>query len=189
MNKKELRNLYKQKRLALTHQEKLKLDDLLLIQFQELSFDAIHSLMSYWPMVDMNEPNTNIFTRYLKHMIPGLQVAYPVTDFESHSMQAYITTDDTVFIANQYGLTEPKSGHLIQPFDLDLIFVPLIAFDERGNRVGYGKGFYDRFLINCHQETISIGFSYFNAVDKIEDANQFDVPLDYCITPDNIYEF
>lgn len=189
MTKKELRNIYKQKRLSVEHSNKLRLDDLMLIQFQQLNFQSIHSVMSYWPITNFNEPNTHIFTRYLKHMLPGLQIAYPVTNFNNHSMQAHLTHDDTVFVTNQYGLTEPKTGVVIQPFDIDLVFVPLIAFDEKGYRVGYGKGFYDRFLINCHQETLAIGFSYFEAVDRIDDTNQFDVPLDYCITPDNIYEF
>jgi 5-formyltetrahydrofolate cyclo-ligase len=69
------------------------------------------------------------------------------------------------------------------------VLVPLLAFDESGYRVGYGKGFYDRFLQQCRKDVLTVGFSYFDAIDKIEDTHQFDVPLNYCITPHRIYEF
>jgi 5-formyltetrahydrofolate cyclo-ligase len=72
---------------------------------------------------------------------------------------------------------------------LDMVFVPLIAFDEQGYRAGYGKGFYDRFLATCRPDCIKVGFSYFAAVDRLEDRHQFDVPLDLCITPHNAYVF
>jgi 5-formyltetrahydrofolate cyclo-ligase len=55
--------------------------------------------------------------------------------------------------------------------------------------VGYGKGYYDRYLKRCAQDVVKIGFSYFDAIDAIEDINEFDVPLNYCITPMRVYEF
>jgi len=73
--------------------------------------------------------------------------------------------------------------------EIDLIFVPLLAFDETGNRVGYGKGFYDKFLTKCRPDAIKVGLSYFEAIDRISDSEQFDIPLNYCITPQRIYEF
>ena len=72
---------------------------------------------------------------------------------------------------------------------VDLVLVPLLAFDTEGFRVGYGKGFYDRYLANCRADVVTIGFSYFGPVDKITDTGQFDVPLTYCITPQHTYEF
>ncbi|HEX8461529.1 MAG TPA: 5-formyltetrahydrofolate cyclo-ligase, partial [Segetibacter sp.] len=73
--------------------------------------------------------------------------------------------------------------------EIDLVFVPLLAYDKRGYRVGYGKGFYDRYLSLCKPEVLKVGFSYFGPEESIDDTHQFDVPLNYCITPDNIYEF
>ena len=70
-----------------------------------------------------------------------------------------------------------------------MVFVPLVAFDELGNRVGYGKGFYDEFLKNCSKDTIKIGLSFFEAEAVISDIELHDVPLDFCVTPGKIYNF
>ena len=189
MTKNELRNIYKQKRSAISYKEKNKLDDLLLIQLQQLNFNSIHSLLTYWPIEKNNEPNTVLFSRYLHHMLPNLQIAYPITNFTNNTMQAVLVNDDTIYTTNQYGITEPKHGQTIDANTLDLIFVPVLCVDAQGYRVGYGKGFYDRYLSQCGAYSIKIGFSYFEPVYKIDDTNQFDVPLNYCITPDSVYEF
>lgn len=190
MTKQELRTLYKQKRLALSGSERSKLDDLLLIQLQRLSFnDDVTVVMSYWPLAHHAEMNTHLYTNYLEYSIPGLKVTFPVIDYSACEMQAVQINEDTDFTENEHGITEPESGEKVSADEIDLVLVPLLAFDKKGFRVGFGKGFYDRFLKQCRKDVITVGFSYFEAVDKIEDANQFDVPLDYCITPHKIYEF
>jgi 5-formyltetrahydrofolate cyclo-ligase len=60
-------------------------------------------------------------------------------------------------------------------------------FDRRGFRVGYGKGFYDKFLSECRADCLKIGLSYFEPIDEISDAQNFDVRLDCCITPKEIF--
>lgn len=72
---------------------------------------------------------------------------------------------------------------------LDAVLVPLIAFDARGFRVGYGKGFYDRFLKTCRADCLKIGLSLFPPVEKIADTADFDVKLDACATPEKIWRF
>ncbi|MGI8636232.1 MAG: 5-formyltetrahydrofolate cyclo-ligase [Segetibacter sp.] len=190
MLKNELRNTYKKKRIELPLAERAKLDDLLLIQLQNLYFSGDRQLlMSYWPLERHYEPNTLLYTRYLEHAIPALKVTFPVVDFKTFEMEAVLVHEDTDFIENKYGIPEPEEGEKIANEEIDIVFVPLLAFDKMGYRVGYGKGYYDRFLKTCRADVLSIGFSYFDAVDEIEDRNQFDVPLNYCITPHKIYEF
>lgn len=189
MTKQELRNIYKQKRLAISPIDKLKADDFLLIRFQQLFFDSIQVLLTYWPIEEMAEPNTMLFSGYLRHTIPGLQIAYPVTNFEANYIKAIAINEDTVYTTGLKNLTEPTDGILISPETIDLVFVPMIICNKEGYRVGYGKGFYDRFLAQCRPDIIKIGFSYFEPIEKIEDLHAFDVPLNYCITPENIYEF
>lgn len=190
MTKKELRSLYKQKRLALSATERMKLDDLLLIQLQRVPLgDDISLLLSYFPVEEHAEPNTHLFTRYIEHAVPHVRIAYSVIDFPSSEMHAFVVNDDTHFITNKYGIAEPEQGEPVQPDEIDVVFVPLLAFDESGYRVGFGKGFYDRFLTQCREDVITIGFSYFDAVQRIDDRNQYDVPLTLCITPQRVYEF
>src|SRR3954454_22975937 len=102
MTKKELRDQYRQKRLAITEKEKIKLDDLLLIRFQDLSFDDVQVLLTYAPMEHTAEPDVHLCARYLQHLIPGLQVAYPVIDFPTGTMQAMLVNEDTEFVHNIY---------------------------------------------------------------------------------------
>ena len=188
MTKKELRNLYREKRNTISSKEKLKLDDLLLINFQQLYFEDVQTLFTYWPKATTQEPNTHLFSGYLRHTIPALQIAYPVTDLSNNTMHAVLINEETVYHTNAYGLTEPKDGDKIEPKNIDLIFVPLLVCDVHGHRVGYGKGFYDRYLAQCREDSVKIGFTYFAPVEKI-DNDVFDVPLNYCITPEKVYEF
>ncbi|MBC8035496.1 MAG: 5-formyltetrahydrofolate cyclo-ligase [Chitinophagaceae bacterium] len=189
MVKKQLRELYRRKRELLSHSDKLKLDDLLLIQFQTLSFDNVKNLLSFWPLDLLKEVNTHILLDYLFFRIPDLQVCFPVIDLETGNFRAVAVNGNASFQKNLYGIMEPLNGEELDPEELDLVFVPLLCFDKGGNRVGYGKGFYDKFLVNCRPDLIKTGFSYFPAEAKIDDINQFDVPLNLCITPNMIYEF
>src|SRR5690349_15570977 len=127
MTKKELRNLYKQRRQDISSKEKLKLDDLLLICFQQLYFDDIHVLFTYWPKASAQEPNTHLFSEYLRHTIPALQIAYPVTDFSTCTMQAVLINEETAYHTNAYGITEPNKGRVIEAENIDLIFVPFLV--------------------------------------------------------------
>lgn len=190
MTKQEIRKTYKQKRLLLSERERMKLDDMILIQFQQLSFPLdIRLLLNYFPLDKHAEISTNLFARYLEHFIPSLQIAYPVIEFQSNEMEAFIVNDETEFGDNVYGIHEPLNGLLADPELIDLVFVPLLAFDNHGFRVGYGKGFYDRFLKKCRKDVVIVGFSYFDPLENIADKNQFDVPLNFCITPYHLYEF
>jgi 5-formyltetrahydrofolate cyclo-ligase len=104
-------------------------------------------------------------------------------------MQAIICQADSIFEANEYNIPEPLDNEVAKPTLLDIVIVPVLAFDLEGNRVGYGKGFYDRYLKQCRKDCLKIGLSYFEPVDAIEDRDEFDVPLDLCITPQRTYVF
>jgi 5-formyltetrahydrofolate cyclo-ligase len=189
MTKKEIRSIYNLRRNQLTHSQKEKLDDLILIQFQQFILPHINTLLSFWPMTGKNEINTHIITDFIFFRNPGLQLAYPVTDLAACEMKAILTNDNTEFMQNEYLISEPTSGEELPAQEIDAILIPLLAFDERGYRVGYGKGFYDRYLPKCSKDVIKIGLSYFEPIDKIDDIDPNDVRMNYCITPDLIYQF
>ena len=189
MIKRELRKIYWEKRNALTAAEQSKLDDLLLIQFQTANLPFISTLFSFWPIEENKEPNAHLFTDYLEFKNPELVIAYPKSDFFMDEMFAVSTNAETSFIKNEFNIYEPEEGNRIETDEIDMILVPLLAFDKNGYRVGYGKGFYDKFLAGCRKDCIKAGLSYFPPVNVIADKDEFDVPLDLCITPQTVYVF
>lgn len=189
MRKQELRKIYKDKRKALSETERVKLDDLLLIQFQKAELPFIQTLFSFWPIQENNEPNTHILTDYLEFKNPGLTVAYPRVDTMLNEMIAIVVNAESDFIKNDLNIYEPIEGDVLTVDELDMILVPLLAIDKKGYRVGYGKGFYDKFMSDCKKGCLKVGVSYFEPIDDISDKEQFDVPLDLCITPHTIYVF
>ena len=167
----------------------MKLDDLILIQFQRLSLPEIQSLLSYWPIPTHHEVNTLPITDFLQFRMPGLTLAYPRTEYEKLSMEAVVVDEETEYAMTHRGISEPQQGDILLPEELDAVFVPLLAYDVRGYRVGYGKGFYDKYLKLCRPDVIKIGFSYFAPEPLISDVHEFDIPLNFAITPERIYEF
>ena len=149
----------------------------------------ITSLLSYWPIEENSEPNVHLITDYLEFKNPELVVAYPKSDFILDEMIAVTVDAETEFIQNEHNIFEPENGNVLDASEIDMILVPLLAFDKKGYRVGYGKGFYDKYLEECRKECIKVGFSYFEPVDQITDKLDFDVPLDLCITPHSVYVF
>lgn len=191
MKKEAIRALYKEKRSALSPQLKMKLDDLLLIQFQKLAIDIPSLLMTYSPIIKLNEFDPQTITDYCYFKNPSQQLFYPVIvdGKKNPQIRSVIVDDETLFKPNRYGIEEPVEGIDMFPSEIDLVIVPLLCFDRKGNRVGYGKGYYDRFLKNCRKDCIKVGFSYFSPVDNIDDINKYDVKLDFGVTPYAIFEF
>ena len=107
-----------------------------------------------------------------------------------NSMEHYLLTDATRLKKNRWGIPEPEDGLRVPEEKIDLVFLPLLAFDLQGNRVGYGKGFYDIFLERCRRDVVKVGLSFFGAEESpITDLHENDMKLDYCITPEKIYAF
>lgn len=111
------------------------------------------------------------------------------SDFKTGKMTHFLLTDSTLIKKNAYHIPEPVDGIEISNDKIEVVFIPLLAFDKHGNRVGYGKGFYDRFLANCKPETLKIGLSFFEAEETITTIFESDIKLDYCVTPKEVYRF
>jgi len=191
MRKEDIRVIYKEKRADLSLKLKSKMDDLLLIQFQKLLIDIPSLIMTYSPIKTLNEFDPQLITDYCYFKNPGQQLFYPVI-IESNKrpkLASVIVDDETLFKSNKYGIDEPVDGIDMIPSEIDMVIVPLLSMDKMGHRVGYGKGYYDRFLKRCRKDCMKIGFSYFDPVDQIDDLNKFDVKLDYGITPNAAYQF
>lgn len=187
MKKSELRKKYK----ALRHQ--LSNDDL-----ESLSLEIANELLqvpiwhhsSYHIFLTIEE-HKEINTEYILNILAGMDknIVISKSNFESNTLENFLLTDNTTLKKNEYNIPEPIDGIPISNEQIDIVFIPLLAFDKNGNRVGYGKGFYDNFLKNCKDETLKIGLSFFEAEDKIEDTYEGDIKLDYCVTPIQLYQF
>ena len=189
MLKKEIRKIFKQKRDEITPSQKMKWDDLILIHFQTVELPFLDTVLSFYSIEENMEVNSFILTDYLHFRNPALRVAYPKMDIATTTMTAIACTADAAFETNQFGITEPVSNDVIPHVEIDLVIVPLLAIDKAGHRVGYGKGYYDRYLSECREDCLKIGVSYFEPIDVIDDAAEFDIPLDLCITPQEVYVF
>ncbi|MCV9927767.1 5-formyltetrahydrofolate cyclo-ligase [Flavobacterium sp. LS1R49] len=141
----------------------------------------------FLPIIEHKEVNTE----FILHLLAGKdkEIVVSKSDFETHKMTHFLLTDNTRIKKNEYNIPEPVDGLEVPSSKIDVVFVPLLAFDTSGNRVGYGKGFYDKFLSECKPETIKIGLSFFEADIEITDVFEGDIKLDYCVTPEIVYKF
>lgn len=189
MLKKEARKIYHKKRTGLSYTDRLRWNDLIIINFQTIDLPFLDYVLSFYPIEEKGEVDTFTLTDYLHFKNPSLHTCYPKTDFTHHTMQAVATGADAAFEGNAQNILEPVSGEIVPAHQLDLVIVPLLICDTSGNRVGFGKGFYDRYLKDCRPDCIKVGVSYFEPIDAIDDTDEFDVPLNFCITPQQAYVF
>ena len=141
----------------------------------------------FLPITEHHEVNTE----FILHLLSGKdkEIIISKSDFETRNMTHFLLTDNTRIKKNEYNIPEPVDGIQVPSDKIEVVFVPLLAFDKKGHRAGYGKGFYDKFLNECKPETIKIGLSFFEEEELIEDVFEGDVQLDYCVTPERIYRF
>ena len=187
MLKKELRQKHKELRQGLTP-EAIE-DKSLAIANRLLQLDIWDK--TYYHLFLSIVEQKEIDTEFILQILAGKdkEIVVSKSDFATLGMTHYLLTDNTKFKKNEYNIPEPVDGLEVPLTKIDLVFVPLLAFDLNGNRIGYGKGFYDKFLAECKPETIKIGLSFFEAEDKIEDITDNDIQLDFCVTPNKLYFF
>lgn len=187
MNKSQLRKKYKQLRDNLTIDE---IDDLSILIANNTLKLPIWNYENYHVFLSINE-HKEVQTDFLLHILNGKDknIIISRSDFETRTMTNVLLTDNVIIKKNQWNIPEPQNGIKINDEMIDVVFVPLLAFDNYGNRVGYGKGFYDKFLANCKPDVIKIGLSYFEAEEHITDSELHDIKLNYCVTPYKTYIF
>jgi len=187
MIKSDLRKKYKALRQELTHSE---IEDLSLsIANQALKLPIWDH--SYYHLFLSISNHHEVNTEHLLNILAGKDkhVLISKSDFQTQNMEHYLLTDSTRIKINSWGIPEPIDGIVVEDSKIDVVFVPLLAFDKSGQRVGYGKGFYDKFLANCRPQSIKIGLSFFYPEDFIEDCHEYDIRLNYCLTPEKIYDY
>jgi len=188
MIKAELRRMFLERRAALSHVRRIALDQSIADRFLDgFDLSSVFKLHSFVPISKFSEIDTSIILKRIWAYFRHIGVVAPRVDPEKNELRNFIFTSETELIESAWGIREPTGNVAVSPGEIDLVLVPLLCFDKRGNRVGYGKGYYDKFLNECRPDCLKVGLSYFPPVDEIVDIGSHDVPLDYCVTPELIY--
>ena len=194
MNKKDLRKKYKELR-GLLSEEEIE-DKSLAIANRLLQLGSTPQGIEVWEQTYFHlfltiEEQKEVDTEFILQILAGKdkEIVVAKSNFETLEMTHYLLTDNTKFQKNEYDIYEPVDGIEVPTSKIEVVFVPLLAYDVRGNRVGYGKGFYDKFLSKCKEDVIKIGLSFFEPEEIIDDVSVTDIRLDYCVTPMTIRSF
>ncbi|WP_145858045.1 5-formyltetrahydrofolate cyclo-ligase [Pedobacter suwonensis] len=186
MLKSQIRKQALKDRSSLSDSAYNELNTALLKQFKTLNFSSIKTAHIFLPIKERKEPDTFMLIGWLNKTLPDIKIIVPRADFETALMTSHEYLGVGDLKQNVYNILEPQKGSLHEG-EVDLVIIPLLAFDKQGYRVGYGKGFYDRFLKGLNAQ--KIGLSLFPAIEKIDDVHEHDIKLDFCITPTEIIKF
>ena len=153
-----------------------------LVELRIWNKDIYHIYLS---IEAQNEANTNDIISFIlnrnKRVIVPKMLNKNLIHFE--------IDQNTKFIKNKLGIREPEGKVRFDISLIEIIIVPLLVFDKSGHRVGYGGGYYDRFMSYIKNDVIKVGLSLFEPIDKISDINNKDIPLNYVVTPLKTYSF
>jgi 5-formyltetrahydrofolate cyclo-ligase len=191
MTKQELRKEYIQRRKALTANETAAQSQAIArLFFSFFAVDRLKAIHTYLPIRRQNEVDTFPIIYTLQEKFLKTHIVISRSLAETVEMEHYQWVPDMTLTVNSWGILEPNPHSSIHyPLsEIDLVLIPLLAFDRYGNRVGYGKGFYDRFLAKCRSDVLKVGVSFFEPTDRISDVSPFDIRLDYCITPGRVWK-
>ena len=185
LSKIEAREKYKNLRKHLNESETL-----------DMSVEIANNLLKFniWELKTFHlfltiDENKEVDTKPIFDLLigKGKEIIVPKININSNTLESYVFDEKTVFNMNDLKIPEPKNGMLFNG-RIDVVILPLLAYDLNGNRIGYGKGFYDNFISNLKLEPLKIGISYFLPEKSLE-SNNHDINLDYCITPNKIFSF
>lgn len=188
MNKDELRKVYLSKRLALTEREHRELSlNISALFFQSVDLSRIRILHIYLPIESKREPDTWHIIERIQREFSHIRLVIPKVN--ENEMESIFYKDISQLEKTKWGMTEPKEGEHTDPKKIDMVIVPLLAVDKQGHRIGYGKGYYDRFLKLCRPDCVKIGISFFAPEESIEEKSNNDILLNACITPEQYIIF
>jgi 5-formyltetrahydrofolate cyclo-ligase len=190
VDKASLRTEYLDKRKSLSRSQYWILSDQILDQVKTVDWSQFNTVHVFLPISKYNEIDTFSVMNFFTDQYPDLQVVLPRTNFSTLEME-HVLFDPllTILGRNKFDIPEPIYGRLVTADKIDAVITPLLAFDKKGSRVGYGKGFYDRFLSNCREDVQKIGLSFFDPIEDVSDVNELDIALNQCITPKKVWQF
>ncbi len=188
MTKSELRKIYLARQRELSAEAGAKksrqIADLF---FKTLDLTRVSVLHCFIAIERLNEIDTTLIFEKLWKDFSGIETLVPRVNFDMGEIDNLKFTPDTELVQNVWKIHEPSHDEYVKTGEIDMVLVPLVCFDKQGHRVGYGKGFYDKFLSRCRPDCVKIGLSYFRPVEEIADSGPHDISLDAVVTPQKIY--
>lgn len=190
MKKETLRLIFLERRNQIIKEQRIEESEILFSKIiQLMNSNKPKIIHTYLPQEASSEPNTFRLIEKISEKFPMIQIVVPCVVPKSKKLKHFLLEGKTDLILNRWKIPEPnaKTAIPVLPNELDMVIVPLLAFDKNGFRVGYGGGYYDRFLADCKPQTLKVGISFFEPIDAISDINKFDIKLDLYVTPYHIY--
>ena len=175
-SKAEIRKQIRELKRAVPLEEKLLRSEGIMRQVEALpNFQQARTVLLYWSMAD--EVQTHDFVnKWYKDKV----LLLPCVDGDDLVLRRY-TGPECMVAGEQFGIGEPTGPAFTDLDAVELIIVPGVAFDRTGNRMGRGRGFYDR-LLKCTPKALKVGVAFdFQMIDDVP-VEEFDVKMDAVIT-------
>lgn len=186
--KKEWRAHYLEQRLALTVEERVQkshsITEYYFSLFEKERPGVIHLFLS---MPAKSEVDTRFILQRLNHEYPEVKTVTSVIAEDQVSLLTIEVRIDTPLIVNNWGIPEPATRVIFPEQEIQEALTPLLAMDTKGFRLGYGKGFYDRFFASCSTSLKRTGVNFFPALDHDLPKDPWDIPLDRLVSADGIF--
>ena len=190
MTKAELRKFYLNERLSLSERDLAQFNrDICDNFFNHIDLQKVKVLHSFIPMENTKEPDTWMIINRVRKNFHHIRISVPKINVQLISIENYDYENPGQLKPNAWGIPEPEYGEATDTSDVDMVLVPMLIADQFGNRVGYGKGFYDKFLATCKGSCIPVGLCFYEPILRIDDVNGLDMPLKYCVTPVKVHRF
>lgn len=186
MTKAEIRKKYLAKRKALSQEDAAALSKMIFQNFVTyFKPSANQKIHCFFPLKSKNEVDTTLLIDYFLSLNAKVYVPKVV----GNDMISVEFKSETILKNNAWGIPEPESNDDAAIIDYDFVIVPLLYADAKGNRVGYGKGFYDNFFSTINPDVIKVGVNFFEPNETMDDVWENDIPLDYLVTPTDVLSF
>ncbi len=190
MNKKELRKIFSQKRLALSEAEYLQLSHRLCeMFFASIDLSFVKVVHIFIPIAKNREPDTWLIIDRIRREFPHIRLSIPRVNQTEATLENFFLEGLHQLKPNVWGIPEPTQGVPTPSEKIDMVIMPMLAFDQEGQRVGYGKGFYDKLLAGCRADCKRVGLSFFDGMDHIDDVQSHDQPMHLVVTPTQVVSF
>ncbi len=185
MTKNEIREKYLNLRNKLSDEEVTEKSRTIFYELSKTNIWEYAYYMLYCALEKQNEPDIGLMAKELWR----LQKKVYLPKIKENTMQAVVYDFNTELVKNEWEILEPKEDLIIETEKIDIFLIPMILCDFRGNRVGYGKGYYDRFLTEASPTSLKIGVSFFEPLEELIPTESTDIAMDYCVTPSSFIGF